>query len=99
MIFRYRVKLKWWIISVYFKPTSFQSFKHAQFILRFSLESKVWEKWLHTHNYKKKTPCFNFRIMKPNFNYSKCLCYVLTCQMAVMAQYITVNGENLEQKK
>ena len=49
--------------------TSFQSFKHAQFHLRVSLEGKIWKKWHNTDDYNKKTSSFNFQIMKPNFNY------------------------------
>ena len=79
--------------------TSFQSFKHAQFLLRVSLEGKIWEEWLHAHDYKRNTLCFNFRIMKPNFNYWKYLWYELTCKMAFIVQYITVNGQNLVKKE
>ena len=79
--------------------TSFQSFKHAQFLLKVFLERKIWEKWPHAHDYKKKTSCFNFRIMKPNFNYWKWLLYELTCKMTCkmtfIVQYGTDNGEKI----
>ena len=68
------------------------------FLLRVSLESKIWEKWLHVDEHK-KISCFNFWVMKPNFNYWKCLWYELTCKMACIVQCITVNGKNLEKKR
>ena len=79
--------------------TSFQSFIHAQFLLRVSLGDKIWEKRPHTDDYKKKTSRFNFRIMKPNFNYWECLWYELKCKMAFIVQYIIDNGENLVKER
>ena len=35
------------------------------------------------------------KFMKPNF----CILYELTCKMAFIVQYITVNGENLVKER
>ena len=69
------------------------------FLLRVSLESKIWEKWLHVDEHNKKFRVLIFELWNPTLITESVFDMSWHAKWLALIQYITVNGNNLVKKR